>query len=88
MNDYQAERRDAHERRAQAMNYEVSIALLNERIERMDAHLEAQDKKIFALEHERDRALRWGIGALGAIVLTMGAFIVSFVRDFVSGHVK
>ena len=81
MNEY--ERRANHDRRESQESAEVAFALLRERVEQMDKHLEAQDRKIYALEHERDRALRWGIGSLGVVVITMGTFIWNWL---IAGH--
>lgn len=63
---------------------ETEIELLKREQERINHHLDAQDEAIKALEDERNKALRWGIGALGAAVLGMG----SWIFNFITGHMK
>ena len=63
---------------------ETEIELLKREQERINPHLDAQDEAIKALEDERNKALRWGIGALGAAVLGMG----SWIFNFITGHMK
>lgn len=59
----------------------TQLALMRQQIERMEVHLESNDGKIDALEAERDKALRWGIGLLGAAVLGLAGIIARFVGD-------
>jgi hypothetical protein len=50
----------------------------------IEDHLKETDKKVAALEEERNKAMKWGIGVLGAAVLGMG----SWIFNFITGHMK
>lgn len=63
---------------------ETEIELLKMEQARINTHLGAQDEAIKALEDERNKALRWGITALGAAVMGMGTWIFNLV----TGHMK
>lgn len=60
---------------------DTTIALLKRDIAALQKHQVEQDRLIANIRSERDKALLWGIGALGAMVLSMGAWIVSFAKD-------
>jgi hypothetical protein len=59
-------------------------ALLEYKLEAFEKHQEVTDKRVKALEDERNKALIWGIIALG------GAFLglASWVFNFFTGHLK
>lgn len=59
-------------------------ALLEYKLAALEAHLKETDAKVEALEEERNKAMRWGIGVLGAAVLGMG----SWIFNFLTGHMK
>jgi hypothetical protein len=63
------------------MTQETHIALLERDVLSVRAELEQMHDEIAALQTERDRALRWGIATLGAMVLTLIGFIVTFLKD-------
>ena len=63
---------------------EVEIALMQQNIDALNKHIEATDARIVALEKERDKALIWGISALGSAVLGL----VVWVANYVVGHLK
>lgn len=48
--------------------------------EQLHKELNELRDKIESLEHERDRALRWGIGTLGMAVLSMGVYIMKLLK--------
>lgn len=58
--------------------------VLEYQIKALEEHLKATDAKVAALEEERNKAMRWGIGVLGAAVLAMG----SYIFNLVTGHLK
>jgi hypothetical protein len=58
--------------------------LLEYKLEALEKHLRETDAKVEALEEERNKAMRWGIGVLGAAVLGMG----SWIFNFLTGHMK
>ena len=60
---------------------EVEAALHTQQTEKRIEDLEALVK---SLVNDRERALRWGIMALGAAVLAMGTYIFNLV----TGHLK
>lgn len=68
---------------------EVRDALLKQSVETRFIELEKQvkDQKIVLdnLKLERDKALRWGVIALGTAVMGMGSWIVNL---FTAGHIK
>jgi hypothetical protein len=63
------------------LTQETHIALLERDVLVLRAELEQMHVEILALQSERDKALKWGIATLGAMVLTLGGFIVSFLKD-------
>lgn len=63
---------------------ETINALTQQKLEAMELHLEATDKQVEALKKERDRALIWGIGALGTAIMGIATWAINFV----SGHLK
>ena len=60
------------------------LALLEQTVEAQERHIEATDARVAALEKERDKALIWGIGALGTALMGVGAWVVNYV----SAHLK
>ena len=68
---------------------EIRDALLKQSVETRFIELEKQvkDQKIVLdnLKLERDKALRWGVIALGTAVMGMGSWIVNL---FTAGHIK
>jgi hypothetical protein len=63
------------------MTQETHIALLERDVGNLRSELDEMRAEILALQGERDRALKWGIATLGAMVLTLGGFIVNFLKD-------
>lgn len=57
----------------------VQVARLEQQIVALTTKVEDNEDKIKSLEHERDRAFRWGIFLLGSSVLTLGSWIVKIV---------
>ena len=74
MSDLSAETKDALEKQ----DIQVRLAELEKQALNQKAVLDS-------LKEERDRALRWGIIALGTAVMGMGTWIVNL---FTSGHIK
>ena len=64
---------------------ESDIRLIAQRMQQMERHIEANDTRIEALIKERDSLFRWGLLALGSIVIAIGTWAVSIVMG---GHVK
>ena len=68
---------------------EVREALRNQSVEtrliEMKAQIDAQKQVLDGLKGERDKALRWGVIALGTAVMGMGSWIVNL---FTAGHIK
>ena len=68
---------------------EVRDALLKQSVEARLIELEkqfmGQEQSLDTLKEERDRALRWGIIALGTAVMGMGTWIVNL---FTAGHIR
>ena len=68
---------------------EVRDALLKQSVEvrltDMKMQLDAQKQVLDGLKSERDKALRWGIIALGTAVMGMGSWIVNL---FTAGHIR
>ena len=60
---------------------ETTIALMAAKIDALQEEQDAQGKLIAGIKAERDKALLWGITALGAMVVAMGSWIVSFAKD-------
>jgi hypothetical protein len=63
------------------MTQETHIALLERDVVNLKTELAEMHAEILALQNERDRALKWGIATLGAMVLTLIGFIVTFLKD-------
>ena len=63
---------------------ETRLALLIEQVRRMEVHLEAQDGLIEEMQHERNRALKWGITTLGAALMGLVMWIANIAKD----HIK
>ena len=63
---------------------EVQIALLIQWREQVERDLQEANAAIHALQEERTRALKWGVGTLGAAVLAMG----SWIWTTVTSHLK
>ena len=68
---------------------EIRDALLKQSVEARLIELEKQftgQKQVLdGLKDERDKALRWGIIALGTAVMGMGTWIVNL---FTAGHIR
>ena len=64
---------------------ESDIRLIAQRMQQMERHIEANDKRIEDLIKERDSLFRWGLLALGSVVVAIGTWAVSIVMG---GHVK
>ena len=64
---------------------ESDIRLIALRMQQMERHIEANDKRIEDLIKERDSLFRWGLLALGSVVVAIGTWAVSIVMG---GHVK
>jgi hypothetical protein len=64
---------------------EIKITLLIEGQSRMEQKMTDAEAEIKALKDERNQALKWGVGSLGAAVLAMAAWIFS---KFTSGHIS
>ena len=64
---------------------ESDIRLISQRMQQMESHLEATDKRVEALTKERNSLLLWGVLALGSIVVAVGTWALSLVMG---GHVK
>ena len=63
-----------------AQSQETTIKVLEMKIEALEKGQQEQQKLIEGLKSERDKALLWGIAALGTMVVSMGAWIVSLVK--------
>ena len=55
------------------------------RLSELEKQFTTQKAVLDGLKEERDRALRWGIIALGTAVMGMGTWIVNL---FTAGHIK
>lgn len=68
---------------------EVRDALLKQSVEarfiELEKQMRTQQMELEALCAERDKALRWGILALGTAVMGMATWIVNL---FTAGHIK
>lgn len=53
----------------------VAVARLEEQIMALTARIEDGDRKIAALEAEKDRAFKWGIFLLGSSVLSLAGWV-------------
>lgn len=63
---------------------EIQLALLIQWRAQVERDLQEANDAIHALQEERTRALKWGVGTLGAAVLAMG----SWMWNFVTNHLK
>ena len=72
-----------------ALPAEIRDALLKQSVEtrltEMKLQIDAQKQVLDGLKGERDKALRWGIIALGTAVMGMGSWIVNL---FTAGHIR
>lgn len=66
------------------MTQETQIALIERDVIVLKSALEEVREELMTLQVERDKALKWGIATLGALLLSVVAFVVNFVKD----HVK
>lgn len=68
---------------------EVRDALLKQSVEarfiELEKQMAVQKQVLDTLKEERDKALRWGIIALGTAVMGMGSWIVNL---FTAGHIR
>ena len=64
-------------------NQAVIIAVLQEKIKTLEEHVENTDKKLQALQRDRDNALKWGIMVLGTAVVSMASWIFN---NITKGH--
>lgn len=55
------------------------------RLLELEKQFNIQKEALDGLKEERDKALRWGIIALGAAVMGMGTWVVNL---FTAGHIK
>ena len=58
---------------------------IQSRLNELEKQSTAQKAVLDGLKEERDRALRWGIIALGTAVIGMGTWIINL---FTAGHIK
>lgn len=65
-------------------NTKPDTTVIEYQMRALEDHLKATDAKVAALEDERNKAMKWGIGVLGAAVLGMG----SWIFNFITGHMK
>lgn len=67
----------------------VAFGILKEKVKYLEKELEealnTQEKRILALEKDRDSALRWGIMILGTSVISMGVWIFKFLASKIPG---
>jgi hypothetical protein len=64
---------------------ESDIRLIAQRLQQMERHIEANDKRIDDLAKDRESFFRWGVIALGSIVVAIATWGVSIVMG---GHIK
>lgn len=57
----------------------VAVARLEEQITALTAKVEEGDRKIKALEAEKDRAFKWGIFLLGSTLLSLTGWVFKLV---------
>lgn len=62
----------------QAVNAALLQQEIKQEIKQVKEHQVDQDKKLEALEKDRDRALRWGIMVLGSAVLSMAGWVAKY----------
>lgn len=73
----------------------IDMALLKQKVRDLEDHIEetdrrlekkteATDKKFDLLEEERNKALKWGVMALGGMVISLITWIVNVAKD----HIK
>lgn len=65
------------------MTQETQIALIERDVIVLKSALEEVREELMTLQVERDKALKWGIATLGALLLSVVAFVVNFVKDHV-----
>jgi len=65
-------------------NEAVDIARLQEQLKALRKDQEEDHKALEALQHDRDRALVWGILVLGSTVLSLGMWILKNILKVVS----
>ncbi len=71
---------DNEERRVEIRRADdVKQALAEREVELLREKLDALEKKVQVLTEDRDKALRWGIMTLGAMVAGMGLWIFNLV---------
>ena len=58
---------------------ESDVRLIAQRLHQMEKHIEANDKRIEDLIRERDSLFKWGILALGSIVIAAGTWAITVV---------
>lgn len=63
------------------ISQEVKLSHIERDILELKRHNDEQDKLIEALRTERDRALIWGILALGGLVVTFIGIVASYIKD-------
>ena len=63
---------------------EIQLARLLEWRQQVERDLHEANAAIAALQEERTKALKWGVGTLGAAVLAMG----SWMWNFLTSHIK
>ena len=63
---------------------EIQLARLLEWRAQVERDLQEVNADLRALQEERTKALKWGVGTLGAAVLAMG----SWMWNFVVNHIK
>ena len=66
-------------RRQEAVALATQSALTARDIRDLHDELDALRAKVERLEADRDKAMRWGIMALGGAVMGLGGFIVSLI---------
>ena len=68
---------------------EIRDALLKQSVEarltELKTQIDIQKQVLDGLKGERDKALRWGVIALGTAVMGMGSWIVNL---FTAGHIR
>jgi hypothetical protein len=60
---------------------ETQLALMAKQIEQLEAHQEQQDDRLKGMEDERNKALKWGISALGGMLVAVATWGLSFLKD-------
>ena len=80
----QAKEAQAKEARPHAADDIVKFALLKREVDLLIERVDTQQKAILDLRKERDRALIWGILALGSVLFSIAVWAINFVI----GHSK